>query len=159
RPPRTARMDPRRPGQENPKITGLPVPRGKRASHPVPHHHAPHRQRPRGPRRRPRHTPGEGMTADPQIQAHLHRLADETGIPYDALAAWANQPAPAGIDHELWRQAGRNRILNGAAWNPAQLEALRRQVAATRAAATAAEAPCKHKRPRPADTERRPRHL
>jgi len=80
------------------------------------------------------------LPADPQIHAHLHRLADETGIPYDALAAWANQPAPAGIDPELWRQAGRNRILNGTAWNPAQLEALRRQVAATRAAATAAEA-------------------
>lgn len=80
------------------------------------------------------------LLADPQIQAHLHRLADETGIPYDALTAWANQPAPAGIDPELWRQAGRNRILNGTAWNPAQLEALRRQVAATRAASTAAEA-------------------
>src|SRR5690606_41870267 len=89
--------------------------------------HAPHRQRPRGPRRRPRHTRGEGMTAGPQIHAHLHRLADETGIPYDALAAWANQPAPAGIDPELWRQAGRDRILNGTAWNPAQLEALRRR--------------------------------
>src|SRR5690606_11414401 len=102
-----------------------------------------HRQRPRGPHRRPRHTRGEGMTpltADPQIHAHLHRLADETGIPYDALAAWANQPAPAGIDPEPWRQARRNRILNGSAWNSPQLERRRRQVAATRAAATAAEA-------------------
>src|SRR5690606_215878 len=118
------------------------------------------------PGRRPGHTRAEGMTsvlADPQIPAHLHRPADATGIPYDALTAWASQPAPASNDPALSGQAARNPHLNGAAWNPpphaalpraavrnrsldgtawnpAQLEALRRQVAATRAAATAAEA-------------------
>lgn len=75
------------------------------------------------------------LSDDPELAAHLHRLATETGVPYDALAAWANQPAPAGIDPDLWAAAGRDRILNGTAWNPAQLEALRRQVTATRTTA------------------------
>lgn len=75
------------------------------------------------------------LSDDPELAAHLRRLADETSVPYTTLTAWADQPAPSGIDPDLWAAAGRDRIINGTAWTPEQLDALRRQVTATRTTA------------------------
>src|SRR5690606_41202960 len=67
----------------------------------------PHRRRPRHPPRRPPPQPGgqpgggrlmARLSDDPELAAHLRRLANETGIPVTRYEQWIATPPPPGID-------------------------------------------------------------
>lgn len=64
------------------------------------------------------------LITNPEIAANIHRLAEQTGMPIARYEQWLQQPAPEGMNPDLWRSALAISARSGRPWPEAKLREL-----------------------------------